>query len=301
MDKSMKLSELPLENIKIIKDGTFNIMALCDFPTDNKTFTFINEEKYLYYLKKNPNITCVMCTDELVKKIPESIMGICASQTPKNDFFFLHNRLCSMKEYKVNEYETRIGSNSSISPLAHIEAKNVTIGNNVIIEEFVSIKSNTQIGDNVTIRAGAIIGCDGFEFKSLNDQIIYIEHTGGVIIGNNVDIYSNSCICKAIFPWDNTIIGDYTKIDNLVHVGHACKIGKRNYLVAGVVLCGSVFTEDDVYIGPNATIAKIKMSKKSKASLGSVVIGNVETDVTVSGNFAIEHLKMLKHIVKISM
>jgi UDP-3-O-[3-hydroxymyristoyl] glucosamine N-acyltransferase len=205
-----------------------------------------------------------------------------------------------MLEYTRPEFETQIGNNCKISSLAHVDAKNVNIGNNVIIEEFVRIKRNTQIGNNVTIRSGAVIGGDGFEYRKADNEVFFVEHVGGVIIGNNVDIFSNTCVCKAVFPWDDTIIGDYTKIDNLIHIAHCCKIGKRNVIIAGAVLCGSIETDDDVKIGPNATIAKIHMEANSNASLGAVVTKDVGQNAVVSGNFAVDHSRLLKHIKEIA-
>ena len=296
----MRLSNLPLENIQLVRDGSFNAMAHCDTFAGTDTFTFTENEKYIDLIEKNPAITCVLCTEDLIEKIPETVSGICTSSTPKLDFFLLHNRLCKTKEYIRSSFKTKIGKNCSISPLAHVDAESVIIGDNVKIEEFVSIKANARIGNNVTIRACSVIGGDGFEYKCSNDEVHFVEHAGGVEINDFVEIFSNTCISKAFFPWDNTIIGEHSKVDNLVHIGHACKIGKRNLIVAGAVFCGSATTDDDVYIGPNATIARVHMAEKSKASLGSVVINNVAPGKTMSGNFAVEHLNLLRHTANLA-
>ena len=290
------LSELEWEGLEVIKDGLFEAMALCDARPGAATLTWLDDEKYIRQLAENPDITCVVCEVSLAEQIPESVTGVCVSSHPRNDFFLIHNHLCSSREYIRQEFDTVIGKNCNISPLSYIESKNVVIGDNVCIEEFVSIKANTKIGDNSRVRTGTVIGCDGYEFKNADNKIVYIEHAGGVIVGSDVDVYSNTCVCKAVFPWDDTVVGDSSKIDNLVHVAHACKIGKRNYIVAGTVLCGSLITEDDVYVGPNATIGKVIMSKGSRASLGSVVTTDVKPGTTLSGNFAIEHQKLIKHI-----
>jgi len=296
----MRLSNIPLEKIQLVRDGSFNVMAHCESFTGTDTFTFIENEMYVHFIEKNPEITCVLCTESLVEKLPETVSGICISRSPRLDFFLLHNRLCKINEYRRPSFKTKIGNNCSISPLAFINTENVHIGDNVKIEEFVSIKANTRIGKNVTIRSGSIIGGDGFELKSSPDEVHFIEHIGGVEINDFAEIFSNTCVCKAIFPWDNTVIGEYSKIDNLVHIGHSCQIGKRNLIIAGAVFCGKATTGDDVYIGPNATIAKIHMADKSKASLGSVVVNNVDPATTMSGNFAVEHLTLLRHTSKLA-
>jgi len=299
-DKQMRLSNIQLENIKLVSDGSFNVMAHCDTVIGKDTFVFIENEKYVDFIEKNPAITCVLCTEELIETMPDTVSGICFSNSPKLDFFLLHNRLCKTTEYRRASFKTKIGKNCSISPLAQIDSENVIIGDNVKIEEFVSIKANTRIGNNVTIRACSVIGGDGFEYKCSDDDVYFVEHVGGVEINDFAEIFSNTCICKAFFPWDNTIIGEFTKVDNLVHIGHACKIGKRNLIVAGAVFCGGATTDDDVYIGPNATIARINMAENSKASLGSVVINNVAPGKTMSGNFAVDHLTMLRHSSKLA-
>jgi UDP-3-O-[3-hydroxymyristoyl] glucosamine N-acyltransferase len=178
-----------------------------------------------------------------------------------------------------------------------VTSENVIIGNNVVVEEFVSIKKNVIIGDGSIIRTGAVIGGAGYEFKQVGDVVVGVSHLGGVCIGEGVEILHNACVCAAVFPWDNTVIGSQTKVDNLAYISHCCKIGKRNNIIGGAVLCGSVVTEDDVYIGPNATLSRVKMKNRSKASLGSVVIRNVPEGMTVSGNFAIEHTKLLRSMV----
>ncbi|MDR1703283.1 MAG: UDP-3-O-(3-hydroxymyristoyl)glucosamine N-acyltransferase [Clostridiales bacterium] len=296
----MKLSDFIIDSIELISDGTFEALDLCESTLPMNTLIFVEHEKYIPLIKANPHITCVIAVKELAGKMPDSVLGICVSSSPKVDFFLLHNRLCSEAGYTRARTRTRIGADCQISPMAHIAKENVVIGNNVYIEEFVSVKENTRIGDNVSIRSGCMIGTDGFEFKKTVSGTVFIKHAGGTVIEDNVHILNNCCVCKAVFPWDDTVVGESTVIDNLVHVAHSCKVGKRNILTAGVIFSGSAVTGDDVYIGPNAVIAKVEMGVASRASIGSVVTKGVNPGSVVSGNFAIEHSKLLRHVKELA-
>jgi len=295
----MRLSELVFDKNAIVRDAIFDGMGACEASPNMPILTYISDSKYIPFLKKNKDISCVIATHEMAPLVPEE-MGLYISASPKEEFFLLHNSIAKNPSYARARFETKIGKSCSISHLAHISEENVIIGNNVVVEEFVSIKQNVVIGDGTIIRAGSIIGGSGFEFKKYNEEIFGVAHLGGVLLGDNVEISHNVCVMASVFPWDDTIIGSQTKIDNLVHIAHACKLGRRNFITAGVIFCGSAVTEDDVFIGPNATIANVKMKKHSRASLGSVVTRDVPDNSIVSGNFAVEHKKLLRFLASMN-
>ena len=122
--------------------------------------------------------------------------------------------------YARARHATKIGKNCSISPLAVIAKENVIIGDNVVIEEFAVIRDNVTIGDNCVIHAGVKIGFNDFEYKKENGKLFTVAHYGGVILGEEVELHPNTCVNKALYPWDNTVIGDRCKIDMLVQVSH---------------------------------------------------------------------------------
>ncbi|MPN11846.1 UDP-3-O-acylglucosamine N-acyltransferase [bioreactor metagenome] len=204
-------------------------------------------------------------------------------------------------DYRRNQYSTIIGHNCNISQLASISNNNVTIGNNVIIEEFVIIRENTVIEDNCIIRAGCTIGGEGFEFKrNANVDIMNVKHCGGLVIKSNVEIQYNTCLDKAIYPWDNTVIGEYTKISNLVYIAHGVKIGDRCLLAANSSIGGRTIIGEDSWLGISATISNgLIVGKNSRVSIGAVVTKNVNEGEIVSGNFAIEHGKFINFIKSI--
>lgn len=301
MEISKILYCLGIEHSCNKKTLEFNSLGLAGYNKGDRVCTFIENEKYIKELTNN--IGVVLTTQDIAEKmeINDANFGVCIVEKPKITYFLIHNYLTSLEEYVGTSRATYIGENCKISDTAVISPNNVKIGDNVLIEDFVVIKENTIIGDNSIIRAGCKIGGEGFEFKVNDSATFGVKHVGGVVIGKNVEIQYNSCIDKAIYPWDDTIIGDFTKIDNLVHIGHAVKIGKRSMIVANSGIGGRVMIGDDAWIGFGAIIRNgITIGNKARINMGSVVTKSVDNNTHVSGNFAIEHDKYIKHVKEIS-
>lgn len=295
----MLLSEVVnlIDNVELLNEGSFSSLGLAVSKCDEDLLSFIESEKYTKGLGKN--IKCLITTRELGEKLKDSY-GILISENPRMDYFKLHNKLSTMEDYKRKDFDTVIGENCEISNLASISKKNVKIGNNVKIEEFVVIRENTLIGDNSIIRAGVVIGGEGYEYKRVDGIIMNVNHCGGVIIGNNVEIQYNACIDKALYSWDNTIIGDYSKLDNLVHIEHGVKIGKRCLIASRTTFGGRTVIGDDSWVGLGAIISNgLTLGNKVSISLGSVVTKNLDDGTKVSGNFAIKHDKFIDFIKSI--
>lgn len=164
-----------------------------------------------------------------------------------------------------------IGDNTKILANAYI-GEDVTIGKDCLFHAGVNIGKNTIIGDRVIINHGASIGADGFSFvtetpdnienakrdgeiKETNkQQVVYkIPSLGGVKIGNDVEIGANACIDKGTIEY--TQIGDQTKIDDLVMIGHNCKVGNACMIVSQSGIAGSCVIGDRVVIAGQAGLA----------------------------------------------
>ena len=292
----MRLSEIVQDNIKIIKDGDFDNLAQCTVKTTKNILTFFSEHKYLEDIYNNKNIKCIICKNEDLDLFLEMNLGIIIATDPKLVFFKIHNFL-SIKQKK---FKSIIDSTAKIAKSSVISKSNVKIGKNVIIEENVVIKENVYIGDNTKIRTGCVIGGEGFEFKRNEGiDIFEVKHFGNVIIENNVELKEFVTVHQALFSWDDTIIGEFTKIDAKSHIGHASKVGKRVLIGAGVKVSGNVLIKDDVYLGPGSIISnRLYLGEKSKVSLGAVVTKSVEQERTVTGNFAIPHDIFIENLKK---
>lgn len=284
----MRLEALRLENDeKLVANGEYQVSGWLKTTINDKIFSFLRNKSFLAMAQNNKNINCITCMESDVTKLPKHITGIIVSPHPEYTFWRLHNLQSERRE----KFKTVIGNDCTISKLAYIADNNVKIGNHVTIEEFVSIKENVEIGDNSIIRAGSVIGGKGFEFKTQDDGELYpVEHYGGVRIGENVEIMSLVQIDKAVFPWDDTVILDGTKVGPLVQISHCCKIGSKCKILGGVTISGSCEIGDSVWIGPGVIISNcVKLEEGSYVTIGSVTVHNVKKNQRVSGNFAIPH------------
>lgn len=233
----------------------------------------------------------------------------------------------SLGAFCVIEAGAQIGDNAHIASHVSI-GENVRIGKNARIGPGVRILHDVQIGDNAIIHANAVIGSDGFSFvtpepgtvdqyKSTGDvsdttnQQAYerIYSLGGVVIGNDVEIGAGAAIDRGTV--ENTTIGDGTKLDNLVQIGHNVKIGSTCLIcgqvgIAGsarignqVVLAGKVGVADHVTVGDNV-IAAGKSGISSNVPPNRVIMGDpaMLMDANIESYKAVRRLpRFLKRLV----
>jgi UDP-3-O-[3-hydroxymyristoyl] glucosamine N-acyltransferase len=182
-----------------------------------------------------------------------------------------------------------LGINVKIYPGVFI-GKAVKIGDNSIIYPNVVIYDYCQIGSNVIIHANAVIGADGFGYYQKEGQHHKIPQKGIVIIGDDVEIGACSTIDRATLK--TTIIGQGTKIDNQVHIGHNCNIGKNVILTGGVRIAGSSVLEDGVIVLGGAGISDhVHIGKNSLVSAYTVVTKDFPANSNIYGTPVGENFK----------
>ena len=137
----------------------------------------------------------------------------------------------------------QIGEGTIIQPNAFV-GNNVSIGKNCVIHANVSIYDNTVIGNNVIIHSGTVIGADAFYYKKRAEGYDQLLSGGRVVIKDNVGIGAACTIDKGVSG--DTTIGEGTKIDNQVHVGHDTIIGKKCLIASQTGLAGCIIIEDEV-------------------------------------------------------
>jgi UDP-3-O-[3-hydroxymyristoyl] glucosamine N-acyltransferase len=160
---------------------------------------------------------------------------------------------------------TRIGSGSSVGPHVSI-GRNVAIGEGCLLHANVTIYDDVTIGKGVILHSGCVIGADGFGFTMEGGRWEKFPQVGRVEIGDFVEIGANACVDRAALGV--TSIGEGSKIDNMVHVGHNCRIGKHVVIAAQTGFSGGVVVEDYAVIGGQVGIGD-KARIESGAVLGS--------------------------------
>ncbi len=157
-----------------------------------------------------------------------------------------------------------------------------TIGIGTIIEPG-AIVTNAVIGNNCLIKSGAVIGRKGFNFiKDEEGHPFPMPHGGKVIIGDNVEVGSNVTVARGVL--DDTVIADYVKLDDHVHVAHNVAIGENTMITAHVEISGSVTIGKNVWIAPRTCILNhVTIGDNVTIYIGSVVGKNVAANKTVFG------------------
>ncbi|MGD9562358.1 MAG: UDP-3-O-(3-hydroxymyristoyl)glucosamine N-acyltransferase [Pyrinomonadaceae bacterium] len=140
-----------------------------------------------------------------------------------------------------------IGNGSQLMAGARI-GDGVSIGKECVVHANVVVKNDCSIGDRVVLHSGVVIGADGFGYvRDGSAGYVQFPQIGTVVIENDVEIGANTCVDRGALG--ETRIGEGTKIDNLVQVGHNVNIGKRCVIAAQTGISGSVVIEDDCVIG----------------------------------------------------
>ena len=187
-----------------------------------------------------------------------------------------------------------IGSGTVLQPGVFV-GHHVNIGKNCLIHSNVSIYDHTEIGDNVVIHAGSVIGADAFYFKRRPEFFDKMVSCGRVIIHSNVEMGACCTIDKGVSG--DTVIGEGTKLDNNVHIGHDTVVGKNCLFAAFVAIAGVVTVEDEVTLWGQVGIQKdITLGKGSVVLAQSGVGKSTEPGKTYFGSPATEAREKMKEI-----
>jgi UDP-3-O-[3-hydroxymyristoyl] glucosamine N-acyltransferase len=155
--------------------------------------------------------------------------------------------------YVVIGPHVRLGPHVTLLPHVVIYP-GVKAGSHLFAHAHAVIRENCELGDNVTLENGAIVGADGFGFsKNDRGQWEKIPQSGPVRIGDRVDIQANACVDRATVG--ATEIGNGSKIDNLVQIGHGSRVGKDTLICAQTGLAGSSVIGDNVILAGQTGIA----------------------------------------------
>jgi len=156
------------------------------------------------------------------------------------------------------------------------------LGSDCVIFPNVTIREGCIIGDGVIIHSGSVIGADGFGFYQREGKNLKIPQIGNVIIENNVEIGACTTIDRARF--DHTVIGEGSKLDNLVHIAHNVKLGKQCLLTAQSGIAGSVTTGDELMMGGQSGIRdNLKIGHSVKLLARTLVTSKMDDNAVVGG------------------
>lgn len=205
--------------------------------------TFVDHPKY--YDKALISAASVILINKDIA--PPSGKHLLVSDDPFRDYNFLTNYYRPFEKSKQTISESAIiGEGTVIQPGAFV-GHHVTIGKNCLIHSNVSIYDNSVIGDDCVLHANTVIGGDAFYFKKYpTEGYVKMHSCGRVIIHDRVEIGACCTIDKGVSG--DTVIGEGSKLDNHVHIGHDTVVGRNCLFAAQVGIAGVTKIEDNVIL-----------------------------------------------------
>jgi len=262
-----------LLNCEFVGDKDFPISGMNEIHVvEPGDIVFVDHPKY--YDKALQSAATIVLINKNVD-CPEG-KALLISDDPFRDFNKLttHFRPFRFSNVTVSE-SAQIGEGTMIQPNTFI-GHHVHIGKNCVIHSNVSIYDHTIIGDNVIIHAGTVLGADAFYYKKRPEGFDQLISGGRVVIKDNVGIGALCTIDKGVTG--DTTIGEGTKLDNQVHVGHDTVIGKKCLIASQTGIAGCVVIEDEVTLwGQVGTTSGITIGSKA------VVLGQTGVTKSVPG------------------
>ena len=262
---------------------------------DEGKLTFLSNTKYIAELETTKATACIIHPD-LAEKAPKHLL-LLQSKDPYGAYALIANAFYPLEKVKSTVADTasiaadavigsgcRIDSGAVVSARAEI-GEGCHIAANAVIGEGVRIGKHTRIGAtaainhafigaNCIVHSGACIGQDGFGFAPIAGKHVKIPQLGRVVVGDDVEIGANTCIDRGAGP--DTVIGDGTKIDNLVQIGHNVQMGRGCIIVSQVGISGSAILGDYVVVGGQTGIAgHLNIGSAVQLAARSGVINNI--------------------------
>lgn len=234
---------------------------------------FVDHPKY-YDKALNSNATVVLINKKV--DCPEE-KALLITDDPFRDFNVLTSHFKPFVRSSVSiDPSAKIGDDTHIQPNVYI-GPNVQIGKNCLIHANVTIVSDAIVGDNVVIGSGTVLGGDAFYYKNRPEGYDQLLSCGRVVIEDDVHIGSGCTIDRGVTA--DTTIGQGSKLDNQIQVGHDTVIGKKCLIASQTGIAGCCIIEDEVTIwGQVGTNSGITIGAKA------VILGQTGVTKSVAGN-----------------
>ena len=284
-----------LIDCKFVGDADFQVLGMNEIHVvESGDIVFVDHPKY-YGKALESAATIVLINKEV--ECPEG-KALLISDDPFRDFNKLTDYFKPFQTSNTSVSPTvKIGKNTVIQPNCFL-GHNVTIGDDCIIHSNVSIYDDAIIGNNVTIHAGTVLGANAFYYKNRPSGYDRLKSGGRVIIENHVDIGASCTIDRGVSG--DTIIGEGSKLDNLIQVGHDTVIGKKCLIASQVGIAGCVIIKDEVTIwGQVGTTSGITIGEKAVIQGQSGVTKSIEGGKVYWGTPAQEVRAQLKEMASI--
>ncbi|MGB8520999.1 MAG: UDP-3-O-(3-hydroxymyristoyl)glucosamine N-acyltransferase [Candidatus Tumulicola sp.] len=304
----------------VIGDGALPIARIAGIDdADSETLTFATDQRYLATALRSRAAAVLVDASVSLPKSEKPLLVVEnarlalvrlleALRPPRPQGPFVHATAVVEADARVGEAvyigagayvgrRTAVGAGSIIGPGAYV-GDDVSIGESAWLHGHACVMDRCRIGNRVVLHPCSVVGSEGFGWAFVEGRLERIPQVGNVVLDDDVEIGANSCVDRA--QTGSTHIGTGTKIDNLVQIGHNCRIGKHCALASLTGLAGLTVIGDYVKIaGQVGTRGHMTIGSRATVAGQSGVWGDVAEGTTVSGNPAREHRDELRREVMI--
>ncbi|MGG7073376.1 UDP-3-O-(3-hydroxymyristoyl)glucosamine N-acyltransferase [Campylobacter sp. 9BO] len=313
----MKISEIAQKTGANFIGEDIEIFALNSLQNANKAqLSYCDSEKNAKFIPTS-NAGAILVTKDMVSLVPDGITAV-VCQNPHLAFailskdyakpLFTEPKPASIAQSAKIMPNVYIGSNASIGENTIVMAgafigDNVVIGKNCIIHPNVVIYNDCVIGDECHLLANCVIGSDGFGYAhTATGEHIKIYHNGNVVLEDFVEIGACTTIDRGVF--ESTVISKFTKIDNLVQVGHNCEMGQGCLIVSQTGLAGSTKLGRNVVMGgQSGTGGHLSIGDFAQVAARGGVSKSLEGGKKYAGHPAVElgeHFKTQAKLIRLA-
>ncbi|MCA2961103.1 MAG: hypothetical protein IOD12_12690 [Silvanigrellales bacterium] len=183
----------------------------------------------------------------------------------------------------VVEPSARLDAGVVVGPLCYV-GHDVWLGEGTTLLAGAKISRNTRVGKNSLLRENCVVGGNGFGIETDDEgNNVRIPHLAGVSIGNEVEIGALTTVCSGTLK--ETVIEDFAKIDDHVHVAHNDHVERNAIVTAGTTICGSVRIKEKAWLGVNSCIKQgLTVGEGSVVGMAACVTKDVPPQTTIAGN-----------------
>lgn len=238
--------------LQVHRDGSFSGLGYLN-GAGERLLVPLHDAAFLPVLEAKADAAAVITTPALAEAIPGRL-AVAIAANPLEALFRVHETVAGMDGFYRVDSPTRIAASAKIHPRAHVDERNVVIGEGCVIGPNATVLEGSVLGRDVVVWAGCTIGADGFEARFREGgRLDVIPHTGGVMLHDRVHVQANSVIDRSLFG-QFTEIGEETKIGSLVNIAHNVRVGRQCRIIDTVMIAGSAVIGDRCWLAPGAMI-----------------------------------------------
>lgn len=261
-----------------------------DFSDSAGTLTFAVSSNHAARAVRNSNVVGIISTPDAAALVPD-YLGLAITKDPRAVFYGLND---SLSRCQSRPRLAGVSPEADVDSRAYLQS-DVEINEGASVGPFAVIESGVSIGPNCVVSAGAKIGIDGILFVGEDGARRRIKHHGSVMIGEGSILQPDCTIARAVLVGDATRLGDGVVVGAHAVVGHDVDIANSVVISSACVLARGVRVGSGAYLGSGVVVREyVTIGQGARVLAGSVVVGDVESGSTMSGNFAEDHMSRVR-------